>query len=224
LGRGYGYEELEKFTEAKEDMRRVRELQPANQEATKALARINKAIKEADKVDLSEVDAKMGRIKDAGNAKYTQKQYSEAIEKFTEGISLYLGNAALYLGDKDVRLKVTHLYTNRSLSYHQLGEQQHALEDADHVLKHLDTQNVKALNRRAVAYKTLGKVEESIRDYQTLLKLNPAGEKEIIKEIGDLMKKLVEIQKAKKKAAAPSQPKIQEIPTAATAKDEPEAA
>lgn len=96
---------------------------------------------------------------------------------------------------------MTHLYTNRSLSYHQLDNQSKALEDADHVLKNLDSQNIKALNRRAVAAKTLGKIEDSIRDYQTLLKLNPAGEKEINKELGDLMKKLVEAQKAKKEAS-----------------------
>lgn len=58
---------LEKFNEAKEDMTRVKELQPSNQEASKALTRINKAIKDADKVDLSDIDVKLGKIKDVGN-------------------------------------------------------------------------------------------------------------------------------------------------------------
>lgn len=40
-----------------------------------------------------------------------------------------------------------------------------AFEDADHVLKNLDDKNVKALNRRAVACKVLGRVEEAIRDF-----------------------------------------------------------
>lgn len=39
------------------------------------------------------------------------------------------------------------------------------MTDADHVLKQLDPANVKALNRRAVALKALGKVEDSIRDF-----------------------------------------------------------
>jgi hypothetical protein len=73
LGRGYAYESIEKFAEAKEDMTRVRELQPSNQEATRALTRLNKAIKDANKVDLSDVDIKLGKIKDAGNQKYTAK-------------------------------------------------------------------------------------------------------------------------------------------------------
>lgn len=87
-----------------------------------------------------------------------------------------------------MKLKVTHLFTNRSLSYHQLGDNAKAFEDADHVLRFLDDKNVKGLNRRATANKALGRVEDSIRDYQLLLKVNPAGEKEINREIGELMK------------------------------------
>lgn len=109
---------MEKFNEAKEDMTRVKELQPSNQEASKALTRINKAIKDSSKVDLSDIDLKLGKIKDAGNAKYTEKKYQEAITKFTEGIDIYLKDQETFRKDKDVKLKVTHLYTNRSLSYH----------------------------------------------------------------------------------------------------------
>ena len=75
LLRGYAYESIEKLKEAKEDMTRVRELQPANQEATRALTRLNKAIKDAGKVDLSDVDVKLAKIKDAGNQKYTEKKF-----------------------------------------------------------------------------------------------------------------------------------------------------
>lgn len=89
-GRGYGYEALEKFNEAKEDFTRVKELQPSNQEASKALTRINKALKDMNKVDLCDVDVKLGKIKDAGNARYTEKKFQEAIEKFSEGIDMYL--------------------------------------------------------------------------------------------------------------------------------------
>jgi tetratricopeptide (TPR) repeat protein len=149
LGRGYGYEILEKFKEAKEDMTRVKELQPSNQEASKGLTRINKALRDADKIDLSDVDAKLAKIKDAGNAKFGEKKYKEAIEKFTEGIDMYLQNANVFIADKDVKLKVTHLYTNRALSYHYLNEHHKVIQDADHVLSYLDNQNMKALNRRA---------------------------------------------------------------------------
>jgi hypothetical protein len=62
------------------------------------------------------------------------------------------------------------MYTNRSLAHHQLGNQQEALNDADHVLKFLDTANPKALFRRAFALKSFAKYEECVRDLQTLFK------------------------------------------------------
>ena len=40
--------------------------------------------------------------------------------KFSEGIDMYLKDAKTFLTDRDVKLKVTQLYTNRSLSYHQM--------------------------------------------------------------------------------------------------------
>lgn len=123
-GRGYAYEVLEKFAEAKEDMTRVKELQPSNQEASKALTRLNKAMKDSSKVDMCDVDVKLANIKDAGNKRFTEKNFPEAILKFSEGIDLYLKDPETFKGDKDVKLKVTQLYTNRSLAHHQLGEQE----------------------------------------------------------------------------------------------------
>jgi len=90
LGRGYCLETLERFADAKQDMTRVKELQPSNQEASKALTRINKALKDADKIDLSDIDVKLGKLKDQGNAHYTKQQYREAIERFSEGIKVYM--------------------------------------------------------------------------------------------------------------------------------------
>ncbi len=56
---------------------------------------------------MGDVDSKLGKIKDAGNQKYTEKKYQEAIEKFSEGINLYLGDVDTFKTDKDVKLKVT---------------------------------------------------------------------------------------------------------------------
>jgi hypothetical protein len=54
------------------------------------LTRLNKALKDLLKVDLSDVDVKLGKIKDEGNKRYSEKKFNEAITKFTEGIYLYL--------------------------------------------------------------------------------------------------------------------------------------
>jgi hypothetical protein len=61
---------MEKYAEAKADMISVKELQPSNQEASKALTRLNKALQDIQKVDLSDVEQKIAKIKDAGNAKF----------------------------------------------------------------------------------------------------------------------------------------------------------
>jgi cytochrome c-type biogenesis protein CcmH/NrfG len=73
-----------------------------------------------------------------------------------------------------------------------LGDHQSAHRDADHVLTNLDAGNVKALMRRGYAAKMLGRFDESVRDFQTLLKIKPANDAEVKKELDESMKKLVE--------------------------------
>ena len=46
--------------------------------------------------------------------------------------------------------------------------------------------------RRGIAAKFLTKYDESIRDFQALLKTKPANEAEVKKELDEAMKKLVE--------------------------------
>jgi hypothetical protein len=80
--------------------------------------RLNKALAHNDKVDMIEVEHKLGKIKDQGNKLYGEKNYKEAIAKFTEGIQLFLKDQPSFKKDKDAKLKIIQLYTNRSLSYH----------------------------------------------------------------------------------------------------------
>ena len=46
--------------------------------------------------------------------------------------------------------------------------------------------------RRGYAAKMLGRFDESVRDFQTLLKIKPANDAEVKKELDESMKKLVE--------------------------------
>lgn len=68
------------------------------------------------------------------------------------------------------------------------------------MLKNLDPSNAKALFRRAIANKSFGKYEESVRDLQALFKQDQT-KKDIKAELDDCMKKLVEVQQAKKEKA-----------------------
>lgn len=208
--RGYALETLEKFKEAKEDMTRVKELQPSNQEASKALTRLTKALKDHGKPDTSELDIKLGRIKDQGNKLYGEKRYMEAISKFTEGVEMYLKDKDTFIKDKDLRLKITQIYTNKALSYHQLGDQLRALEDADHVLKVLDQGNGKALFRRAIANKSFKKYEEAVKDLQVVFKQDQT-KKDIKLELEECQRLLQEQQKQKKEEALKPKQKIEEV-------------
>lgn len=51
-------------------------------------------------------------------------------------------------------LKVSQLYTNRALAFHNLDQQEDAFTDANYVVENIDSCNTKALNRRAHYYKT----------------------------------------------------------------------
>ena len=68
--------------------------------------RLNKALAHDNKVDMIEVEHKLGKIKDSGNKLYGEKNYKEAINKFTEGIDMFLKDQATFKKDKDSKLKI----------------------------------------------------------------------------------------------------------------------
>lgn len=79
------------------------------------------------------------------------------------------------------------------------------------MLNKLDSQNAKALYRRAHCYKTMNRWEEAISDLQIVIKENPSDD--IKKDISECLKKIVEQrkQKAAPKAEAPKPPKVEEV-------------
>jgi len=121
---------------------------------------------EPEKVTKTELSDQFTEIKDAGNAEYKRKMWVDAIAKFGEGINLYEKNRTLCEGSKDLKTKITQLYTNRALSWHQLDKQDEVLKDCSHVLKFLDESNAKALFRRSHSYKVKGRYYEAIKDLE----------------------------------------------------------
>ena len=95
--------------------------------------------------------------------------------------------------DTDLKTKITHLYTNRCLCFHNLNQQASALADANYVLQHLDSANAKALYRRAHALKTQQKWEEAMKDYQALYVENKTDD--IKKNISECLMKAAEQRK-----------------------------
>ena len=114
-----------------------------------------------DDITLSEMTAadmekRLTEVKDEGNVEFKAKSFLMAGSKFTEGIVLYQKHEKLCKDNKDLMAKVAQLYTNRALAWHSLGNQDDVLKDVAYVLDNIDSENPKALFRRAIAYKTKG--------------------------------------------------------------------
>ena len=68
---------------------------------------------------------------------------------------------------------------NRSLAYHQLDDQVKVIEDADYVIENLDPNNLKALMRRAHAFRSNFRFHLALRDLKKLRSLMNRNDKAI---------------------------------------------
>lgn len=141
---------------------------------------------------MKELEERITALKERGATHFRKQAYKEAIKQFSEGINLFQ-NAGEPMHNEELKLKVTHLYTNRCLCFHSLNQQASALADANYVLKNLDTANAKALYRRAHALKSQNKWEEAMKDYQTLFVENKTDD--IKKNISECLMKAAEARK-----------------------------
>jgi hypothetical protein len=89
---------------------------------------------------LKELDDKLAVLKERGNGQYKKKSYKEAVKCFSEGINMFEAAGSPLTSD-DIKTKITQLYTNRSLAFHNLDQQASALSDASFVLNKLDPIN-----------------------------------------------------------------------------------
>jgi len=88
--------------------------------------------------------------------------------------------------------KVANLYTNRSLAFHNLDQQEDAFGDANYVVENIDSCNTKALNRRAHYYKSKQQLVKAERDYALIVKLDKKSP--VSKDLAEV-RKLIEKEK-----------------------------
>ncbi|XP_023619380.1 sperm-associated antigen 1 [Myotis lucifugus] len=96
-------------------------------------------------------------LKEEGNQYVKDKNYKDALSKYSE---------CLQINDKECAI-----YTNRALCYLKLCQFEEAKRDCDQALR-IDDGNVKACYRRALAHKGLKDYQNSLNDLNTVLRLD----------------------------------------------------
>lgn len=88
-------------------------------------------------------------LKKTGNTAYAKKDYAAAIEHYTKAIETVPDHV---------------YYSNRAACFAAMNDQDKVIEDTTASLK-LEPTYIKALNRRALAYDTVGRHQEALLDY-----------------------------------------------------------
>lgn len=128
--------------------------------------------------NLSEQDRKdyAAKLKAAGNKAYNSKKYQEAIELY--------GKAILCRPDPV-------FYSNRAACYNALSEWEKVVEDTTAAIQ-LDSEYVKALNRRANAYEHLDKFSDALLDYTASCIIDAFRNDTAAQSVERLLKKVAE--------------------------------
>ena len=116
------------------------------------------------------------KLKIAGNKAYGDKSYNEAIELY--------GKAILCKPDPI-------FYSNRAACYNALGDWDKVVEDTTAAIA-LDSEYVKALNRRANAYEHLEKYSEALLDYTASCIIDSFRNDQSAQSVERLLKKVAE--------------------------------
>ncbi|KAL1963457.1 hypothetical protein VTN77DRAFT_8358 [Rasamsonia byssochlamydoides] len=133
------------------------------------------------------------KLKAAGNKAYGSKDYNRAIELY--------GKAILCKPDPVY-------YSNRAACYNVLSEWDKVVEDTTAALA-MDSEYVKALNRRAIAYEHLGKYNEALLDFTASCIIDGFSNDSSRNALERLLKKVAE-----KKGKAIMEAKGKKLPSA----------
>jgi import receptor subunit TOM70 len=117
------------------------------------------------------------KLKAAGNKAYGDKSYNEAIELY--------GKAIICKADPI-------FYSNRAACYNALGDWDKVVEDTTAAVA-LDSEYVKALNRRANAYEHLEKYSDALLDYTASCIIDNFRTEQAANSVERLLKKVAEL-------------------------------
>ncbi|KAL7527689.1 hypothetical protein ACHAXR_003458 [Thalassiosira sp. AJA248-18] len=135
--------------------------------------------------------------KEDGNTHFKSGDYTSATRSYRKGTNLLKKINEGNTGDEQVKQLLISLQTNHSMVLYRQKKHKLSRDVASGALI-VDSQNVKALYRRAVAHRAMGDVDAARVDLRTALKVDPNNipvKKELM-----AIKKSLEDQKAKEKA------------------------
>lgn len=113
--------------------------------------------------DLEQKRLEAAQYKLEGNALYLEEKTREALDKYTAGLRVCPLQFPL---DRAV------MYANRGQMKRVLGLNDHAIKNCTKAVE-LNPQYLKALLRRAEIYEETDKLDEALKDYQTVLSIDP---------------------------------------------------
>ena len=134
--------------------------------------------------------------KEEGNAAFKDGDYTAAVRSYRKGTTLLKPFNKNNTGDEQVKSLLLTLQTNLSMVCYKQDKHKMSRDVATKALE-IDPINVKALYRRAVAYRQLGDAESARSDLREALKHEP-NNKAVRKEMVSI-KKEVEASRAKEK-------------------------
>ena len=134
--------------------------------------------------------------KEEGNAAFKDGDYTAAVRSYRKGTTLLKPFNKKNTGDEQVKSLLLTLQTNLSMVCYKQDKHKMSRDVATKALE-IDPINVKALYRRAVAYRQLGDAESARSDLREALKHEP-NNKVVRKEMVSI-KKEVEASRAKEK-------------------------
>ncbi|KAL2218383.1 hypothetical protein M432DRAFT_578412 [Thermoascus aurantiacus ATCC 26904] len=181
-----------------EEEKKAEKAASAQDEAAKQKAEEIEELPEVDEAtvgNLSEETRKAyaAKLKAAGNKAYGSKDYNKAIELY--------GKAILCKPDPVY-------YSNRAACWNVLGEWEKVVEDTSAAIA-MDSEYVKALNRRAIAYEHLGKFSEALLDFTASCIIDGFTNESSRNALERLLKKVAE-----KKGKAIMEAKGKKLPSA----------
>ncbi|KAL2758220.1 hypothetical protein ACRALDRAFT_1080149 [Sodiomyces alcalophilus JCM 7366] len=147
---------------------------PASVESTDELPEIDEELVAT--LSQEQRDAYAGRLKDAGNKAYGNKEYNRAIDLYSKAI-LCKANPIFY--------------SNRAACYNALGDWNKVVEDTTAAIN-LDPEYVKALNRRANAYEHLKMYGEALLDFTASCIIDSFKNQSSAEAVERLLKKFAE--------------------------------